>query len=78
MSIRGTIGLQPALRDEQLDAPACLCQKCQGEVYRGEKLFKWHDRMVCADCFEFEVSTWLRVAPQEVAAALGVEMEGTD
>lgn len=75
MSIRGTQGLKPALRDEQLEAPVCLCERCRGEVYCGEMLYKYEGRRICPDCFQEKIEHWVHVRPQQVAAALGVDTE---
>lgn len=75
MSIRGTAGLKPALRDEQAHTPVCLCERCQGEVWCGEKLYKWEGRRLCPDCFQEKIEHWVHLRPQQVAAALNIEME---
>ena len=74
----GTRGLRPPLRDVQQDAPFCLCERCQGEVYCGEKLYRWDGKRLCPDCFTGEVESWLHRAPEEVAYALGTEVEETE
>lgn len=71
--LRGTIGLRPALRDGQLEAPVGLCPGCQGEVYHGERLTRWEGQWICPDCFEERVAHWLRAAPGEAARALGLD-----
>ena len=70
--IRGTVGLRPALRDEQLERPVGLCPGCGGEVYHGERMTGWEGRWLCPDCFEGEVTRWLRQAPGQLADALGL------
>lgn len=64
------IKLEMPLRDSQEDRPVCLCPKCGGEVYHGEKLFEWDGRKVCLDCFKHEVVSWLENFPEQVADAL--------
>lgn len=73
--LRGTVGLLPPLRDTQQDEPACYCKHCSGEVYSGETVFTWQDKEICPYCFKSVVTAWLKEAPREVAAALGIEME---
>lgn len=71
--VRGTPGLHPALADTQAIGPVCLCQRCGGELYRGEISFLWEDRQMCTDCFQGAAIAWLCEAAQEAAQALGVE-----
>lgn len=70
--LRGTPGLQPALRDSQQDRVVCWCRRCGGEVYENETLYIWEDKRICVDCFRSVVSAWLAEAPREVASALDV------
>lgn len=70
----GTVGLRPALRDEQQERPVGLCPGCQGEVWRGEQLTAWEGRWLCPDCFEEGVADWLRGAPGQLARALGLDV----
>lgn len=70
---RGTKGLRPALRDEQEERPVCRCPGCGGEVYAGEWLTEWEGRFLCPDCFANRLESWLNLAPNEVAAALGLD-----
>lgn len=76
--IRGTTGLQPALRDEQMEAPVCLCEKCQGEVYRGEKLIVVDGKRLCTDCFEEFIGDWVRRNPQGFARTFGYDIEDSE
>ena len=78
MSIRGTVGLQPALRDEQLETPVCLCEQCTGEVYRGEKRIVVDGKRLCTDCFEESIGDWVRRNPQDFARTFGYDIEDSE
>jgi len=69
----GTVGLRPTLTDEQQDRPVGLCPGCQGEVWPGEMMTKWEGKWLCPDCFEWQVSAWLRSCPGQAARALGLD-----
>ena len=73
--LRGTSGLRDPIRDMQQDEPVCYCKRCGGEVYSGETVFTWQDKEICPDCFKSMVTAWLGETPNEVAAALDIEME---
>ena len=71
----GYAGVKVALRDTQMDEPSCYCQRCSGEVYDGETTYLWDGSKICRDCFRDAVKAWLGEAVEEVAFALGIEME---
>ena len=59
------------LRDVQQDEPVCSCEYCGGEIYREETVFEWQGKWVCVDCFQSELSAWLRHDPEQAAQELG-------
>lgn len=70
-----TSGLRPPLADPQADVPVGWCQRCKGEVYSGEAMFRWEKQRICADCFKSAVMGLLDDAPLELAGELSVEYE---
>ena len=70
--LRGTAGLQPALRDTQQDRVVCWCHRCCGEVYEYESMYIWEGKRICVDCFQSVVTAWVTEHPAEVASALDV------
>ena len=71
--LRGTFGLRMALADQQQACVCCLCMRCGGELYSGERTYLWENMRICPDCFKTVVAVWLEESSWEVAAALGVE-----
>lgn len=59
--------------DPQAVPPAGTCQRCRGEIYPGERVYRWEGRGLCPDCFKAVVSALLEASPALVAADLGVE-----
>ena len=51
--------------------PETKCERCQVEIYRGERRYLLRGRWVCEDCFLAAVSR----NPRDLANALGVEVE---
>ncbi len=35
--------------------PAWICPSCGGEVYRGERIFRYRGRYICAECLRDDV-----------------------
>lgn len=69
------VPVKAPLRDVQEEAPAALCERCGGEVWRGERRFQWEGKWLCPDCFRFAVERMLRNYPESLAYELGLEVE---
>ena len=59
--------------DRQTQAPAALCGRCRGEVYRHELLFVLDGTELCPDCFRQRVLRLLEESPAQLALLLGAE-----
>lgn len=58
------------LRDAQDESPVSTCQRCRGEVYRFETLFKFEGRWICVDCLREIISDLLEHSPTQMAQLL--------
>ena len=67
--------IKAPLRDAQQEAPAGYCEKCEGEVWRGESRFLWEGKWLCPDCFRSAVTNMLDQAPWQLAMELGLDVE---
>lgn len=57
------------------DNPRCACEKCKGEVYEGELMVNLDGRMVCVDCFQMEIESWVNRDPEGFAKTFLYETE---
>lgn len=64
--------MRSPLRDAQTENPATHCQRCGGEVYPGETVYKWEDEWICFDCLSSKINRLLRDSPVLLAEELGV------
>lgn len=62
------------IRDRQRDAPAHICPRCQGELFRGETIYTLNGEPICPECFKDWVHDLLDVSPGILAARLGIEV----
>lgn len=62
------------LRDKQQDPPVAYCHQCGGEVWPGERLYRWEGRFICEDCFRSEVLSLLDTNPEQLALELDLEV----
>ncbi len=62
-------------RDPQAAEPAAHCERCQGEVYSGETLYRWEGQMVCAGCLRREVERLMPDNLPLLAALMSLETE---
>ena len=65
---------EPALpQDRQQERPAGRCGRCGGEVYRGERVYRWRGEKLCLECFQDAVCSLVQGDPTLAAAQLGAE-----
>lgn len=66
-------GVQPSLRDTQLEPPLGFCARCGGEFWKGATLYQvCCGELVCEECFYDLITMRLYRAPQDMANALGI------
>lgn len=70
--------LQDPLRDKQQDQPAAYCHECGGEVYHGERLYRWEGSFICEDCFRAEIISMLDSHPEQLASELNLEVNSIE
>ena len=62
------------IRDVQQDDPVAYCDKCQGELYGGEKVFYMNGKTFCEECFRDWLLELLNTTPSQLADMVGADM----
>ena len=60
--------------DAQDRTPVTHCEKCKGEIWRDEPIFKWDGKWVCLDCFKAAVGAPLEDDPILLAYEMQLEV----
>lgn len=63
--------VSPILPDKQQATPFAHCDRCQGEMYKGDTLYIWDGTKICGECMEEKFNC---MTTAEKAALLGSEM----
>ena len=61
--------------DAQDRNPVFFCNRCQGEVWHEEPIFKWTEQWICLDCFKSAVNKLLEDDPVLLAYEMNLEVE---